>query len=62
MYNLVIRLVLTYDSTVWWPRVTYRFSRTELSKLQRSAGLAVTEVMRITPTATKGFLPGNSYS
>jgi hypothetical protein len=42
IYTMVIRPVSTYDSTVWWLRVRYDVSRTELSKIQRLACLAIT--------------------
>jgi hypothetical protein len=32
IYTMVIRPVLTYGSTVWWLKVRYSVSRTELSK------------------------------
>jgi hypothetical protein len=41
----VITTMLTYGSRDWWLRVRY-VRRTELSKLQRLACLAITEVMR----------------
>jgi hypothetical protein len=51
MYTIVIRPILTNSSTVWWPRVRYNVSRTELSQLQRVACLAITGAMKMTPTA-----------
>jgi hypothetical protein len=35
---MVIRPVLTYGSMVWWPRVRYNVSRTELSKIPTLGG------------------------
>jgi hypothetical protein len=32
-YTMVIRPMLICGSTVWWSRITYKFSRMELSKL-----------------------------
>jgi hypothetical protein len=58
IYTMVIRPVLTYGSTVWWPKVRYNVSRTELSKIQRSACLAITGAMKMTPTAAMGVLLG----
>jgi hypothetical protein len=52
----VIKPVLTYSFTIWWPRFRYNFSKTELSKLQRLAYLAVTGAMKTTPTAAVEFL------
>jgi hypothetical protein len=35
---------------VWWSRVKFETSKTELNKLQRMACLGITEAMRTTPT------------
>jgi hypothetical protein len=37
IYTMVMRPALTYSYIVWWPRVRFNFSRTDLSKLQRLA-------------------------
>jgi hypothetical protein len=58
IYTMVIRPVLTYSSTVWWPRVRYNIRRTELSKRQRLACLAITGAMKTTPTTAKEVLLG----
>jgi hypothetical protein len=58
IYTIVIRTVLTYSSTVWWPSVRYNVSRTELSKIQILACLAITGVMKMTPTAAMGVVLG----
>jgi len=50
-YTMVIRPMLTNGFTVWWPGVTYKVSRVELSRLRRLAGLAITGVMRMAPAA-----------
>jgi hypothetical protein len=55
---MVIRPILTYGSTVWWPEVRYNVSRTELSKIKRLACLAITEAMKTTPTAATEVLQG----
>jgi hypothetical protein len=55
---MVIRPILTYGSRVWWPRVRYNVSRPQLSKIQRLACLAITGVMKTTPTAAMGVLLG----
>jgi hypothetical protein len=55
---MVIRPALTYSSTVWWLRVRYNVSRTELSKMQRLACLAITGAMKMTPTAAMEVLLG----
>jgi len=48
---MVIRLVLSYGSVVWWQRIRYNVRKTELSKLQRSAHLAIKGETKKTPTA-----------
>jgi hypothetical protein len=55
---MVVRPVLTYGSTIWWPRIRYNVSRTELSDLQRLACLATTGAMKMTPTAAMEALLG----
>jgi hypothetical protein len=49
IYTTVIRPTVTYDSTAWWPRLTYKVSRTELT--QRLACLAITAASRMAQTA-----------
>jgi hypothetical protein len=58
IYSMVIRPILTYSSTVWWPRVRCNVNRTELSKLQRLVCLAITGAMKTTPTAAMEVLLG----
>jgi hypothetical protein len=58
IYTMVIRPVLTCGSMVWWPRVRYNVSRTELSKIQRLACLAITGAMKMTPTAAMEVILG----
>jgi hypothetical protein len=55
---MVMRPVLTYGSTVWWLRVRYNVSRTELSKIQRLACLVFTGAMKTTPIAAMEVLLG----
>jgi hypothetical protein len=53
----VIIVILTYSSTAWWPRVRYNVNMTQLSKLQRSAYMAITGTIKMTPkTATEVLL------
>jgi hypothetical protein len=47
-----------YGSMVWWQRVRYNVSKTELSKLQRLACLAITGAIHMTPTAGMEVLLG----
>jgi hypothetical protein len=56
--TMVIRSVLAYGSAVWWPRVRYNVSRTELSKIQRLACLAITGAMKTTSKAALEVLLG----
>jgi hypothetical protein len=51
MYTAVVRLIITYATTIWWPRVKLKTSQGELSKLQRMACLGITGAMRTAPTA-----------
>jgi len=54
----VIRPVLTYGSTVWWPKVRYNVSRTKLSQLHRLACLAILGAMKMNPTFVTEVLLG----
>ena len=38
IYTVVVRLILTYSPTVWWPRFGYNVGRMELNKLQGLIG------------------------
>jgi hypothetical protein len=58
IYTVVVRPIVTYAATVWWPRMKYRTSRAELSKLQRVACLAITGAIRTAPTAAIEVLLG----
>jgi hypothetical protein len=51
IYTMVFRTILIYSSMVWWQRVRYKVSKTELSKLQRLACLAITGEIQMPPTA-----------
>jgi hypothetical protein len=54
--TMMIRPALTCGHTVWWLRVRYNVSRRKLSKLQKLACLAITGVMKATPTAATDIL------
>jgi hypothetical protein len=58
IYTMVIRQILTYSSMIRWPRVRYKVSEAELSRLQRLACLAITWAMKTTPTAPMEVLLG----
>jgi hypothetical protein len=49
-YTLVLKPIVTYVTTLWWPKVKYKISKAELSKLQQLACLGITGVMRPIPT------------
>jgi len=55
---MAIRSIVTYATTVWWPRVEYKTSRAKLSKLQRLACLGITGAIRMAPTAAIEVLLG----
>jgi len=57
--NMVIRSVLTYGPTVWWLRVRYIISRTELSKLHRLACLVMKTTSTTAMEAPLGLSPLN---
>jgi hypothetical protein len=48
---VVVRHIITYAPTAWWPRVKYRTSRAELRKLQKMACLGITGAIRTAPAA-----------
>jgi len=50
--------MLTFASTVRWPRFAYKGSRTELSRVQRLACKAITGTKNMAPTATVDTLLG----
>jgi hypothetical protein len=58
IYTMVVRSIVTYAAIVWWPRVKFRTSRAELSKLQIMTCLGITGAMRAAPTATIEVLLG----
>lgn len=58
IYTVVITLMLTFASTVRWPRFAYKGSRTELSRLQRLACDAITGAKNMAPTAAVNILLG----
>jgi hypothetical protein len=56
---MVVRpTTFTYVMMVLWPRVKYKASRAELSKLQRLACLGITGAMKMAPTKTTGHSLG----
>jgi hypothetical protein len=55
---VVVRAIVTYAATVWWPRVKLKTSQAELSKLQKMACLGITGGIRTAPTAAMEVLLG----
>jgi hypothetical protein len=53
IYTAVIRPVITYSITVWWPRVKLKTSKAELSKLQRFAYISITGALRDSNSRTR---------
>jgi hypothetical protein len=50
MYTAVVRPIVTYAATIWWPRVKHKKkNQAELSKLQKMACLGITGAMRTAP-------------
>jgi hypothetical protein len=47
----MVRPIVTYAATIWWPRVKPKTSQAKFSKLQRMACLGITGAMRTAPTA-----------
>jgi hypothetical protein len=49
IYTMVVRPIVTYAATVWWPSVRFKTSKVEFSKLQRMACLGITGAMKTAP-------------
>jgi hypothetical protein len=58
IYTTIVRPTITYAVTVLWPRIKFKTSRAELSKLQKLACLGITGAMRTAPTAAIQVLLG----
>jgi hypothetical protein len=58
IYTVVVRPIVTYAATVWWPRVKFKISQAELSKLQRMSFLGIIGAMRTAPAAATEVLRG----
>jgi hypothetical protein len=58
IYTAVVRPIVTYAATIWWPRVTLKTSQGELNKSQRVACLGIAGAMRTAPTAAMEVLLG----
>jgi hypothetical protein len=51
MNTMVVRPIITYAATVWWPRVKFKTSKVELSKLKRMASLGFSGAIKTALTA-----------
>jgi hypothetical protein len=58
IYTVMVRPIVTYGVTIWWPRVKFKTSQVELNRLQRMACLGITRAMRTAPTAAMEVLLG----
>jgi hypothetical protein len=58
IYTAVVRFIITYAATVWWPRVELKKKQAKLSELQRMACLGITGAMKTAPTAAIEVLFG----
>jgi hypothetical protein len=58
IYTAVVRPIVTYAATVWWPRVKFKTSQAELSKMQRVAFHGITGAIKTAPTASMEVLLG----
>lgn len=58
LYTAVIRPKICYGSLVWWPAVKKVSVSRKLASLQRLACLAITGVMRTTPSIALNVLLG----
>jgi hypothetical protein len=52
LYTRVIRPSIYYGALVWWPKAMQQTIKTQLSRIQRTACLAIMGVMRSTPPPT----------
>jgi hypothetical protein len=58
IYTALVRSIVTYAATIWWPRLKLEKSQAEFSKLQRKACLGITRAIRTAPTAAIEVLLG----
>jgi hypothetical protein len=55
---MAVRPIVTYVATVWWPRVNFKTSKLEISKVQRMACFGITGTKKKAPTAAIEVLIG----
>jgi hypothetical protein len=58
IHTTVVRTIVTYAATVWWPRVKLYTSKAELSKLRRMICLGITGEMKTVPAAATEVIIG----
>jgi hypothetical protein len=58
LYTMEVRPIIMYVTMLWWPRVKYKTSRAQLSKLQQLAYLGTKGTMKMAPTAASEVLLG----
>jgi hypothetical protein len=56
LYTRVIRPSIYYGALIWWPKAMQQTIKTQLSRIQRTACLAIMGAMRLTPTAAMEVL------
>jgi hypothetical protein len=56
LYTRVIRPFIFYGALVWWSKATHKTTKILLSRIQRTAYLAITGAMKSTPTAAMEVL------
>jgi hypothetical protein len=60
IFTAVVRPIVTYDATNWWPNVKLKTSQADLNRLQRMACLGITGAMRTAQTSAMEVLLGLS--
>jgi hypothetical protein len=55
---MVVKPIISYATTVWWPGVTHKTSRTILNQLQRISCLKLTGAMKMAPIAAIEIILG----
>jgi aspartyl/asparaginyl-tRNA synthetase len=56
LYTRVIRPSILYAALVWWCKVKQKTTKTQIDRIQRMACLAITGVIKSTPTAAMEVL------
>lgn len=56
LYKSIVRPMISYAALIWWPKLSHKNSELALTKLQRTACLAITGACRSCPTAAMEVL------